>query len=92
MHDLKFSRPYFRMGKMIEAISSSETSLDFYRTTRSQYNDWVRAGRPRNQSLSPDRIKNCLLSRSSKPGSWIHVASYPVGTGSISSGGKATGV
>jgi hypothetical protein len=32
-----------------------------------RYSDWLRAGWHRGQSLSPNRVKNSLLSRSSRP-------------------------
>jgi hypothetical protein len=49
----------------------------------SRYSDWLRAGRPRDQSSSPDGVKNFL---GVQTGSGIHPASYPMGTG-----GKAAG-
>jgi hypothetical protein len=60
---------------MMEAISSSEMSVDFQRTTwrykeqgqRSLYNDWLRAGRPRGRSSSPGAGKNFHFSMSSRP-------------------------
>jgi hypothetical protein len=33
----------------------------------SRYGDWLRAGRPRGRSSSPDRVKNFLFSKSSRP-------------------------
>jgi hypothetical protein len=49
---------------------------------RSRYSDWLRPGRPRGRSSSPDRVKNFLFSTSSRPGSGVHPTSYPMGTGS----------
>jgi hypothetical protein len=34
---------------------------------RSRYSDWLQAGQPRSQSLSPDRVKNFLFSTLSRP-------------------------
>jgi hypothetical protein len=33
----------------------------------SRYSDWLRAGRPRGRSSSPDSVKNFLASTSSRP-------------------------
>jgi hypothetical protein len=33
---------------------------------RSRYSDWLRAGRPRGRSASPDRVKNFLFSTASR--------------------------
>jgi hypothetical protein len=38
-----------------------------YQTSpRSRYSDWLRAGRPRDRSSTPGRVKNCLFSTSSR--------------------------
>jgi hypothetical protein len=34
---------------------------------RSRYSDWLKAGRPRNRSLNPGRVKNCPFSKLSRP-------------------------
>jgi hypothetical protein len=61
------------MGKMSIFIMLEEmlyvvnTTNLFYLRKRSQFSDWLRAGRPRGWSLSPGRVKNFLFSTSSRP-------------------------
>jgi hypothetical protein len=45
----------------------------------------------RSRSSSPGRVKNCLSSMSSRPGSGVHATSYPMGTGALSPGVKRPG-
>jgi hypothetical protein len=56
---------------------------------RSRYSDWLRAGRLRGRSSSPDTIKNFLYSI--QTGSGAQPATYPMGTGGSFPGGKAVG-
>jgi hypothetical protein len=56
---------------------------------RSRYIDWLRAGRPRDRSSSPGRVKNFL--QVVQIGSGVHRTSYPMGTGGSFSGLKRPG-
>jgi hypothetical protein len=47
-----------------------------------RYSDWLRAGRPRGRSSSPDKVKNFL--HVVQTGSGVHPTSYPMGTGGSS--------
>jgi hypothetical protein len=49
----------------------------------SRYSEWLRAGRPRDRSSNPGRVKNFLFSTSG-----AHPAYYPMGIGCSFSGGK----
>jgi molybdopterin biosynthesis enzyme len=56
---------------------------------RSQYSDWLQAGRLRGRSSSPSRVKNFLHVAQTRSGA--HPTSYPMDTGGSFSGGKAAG-
>jgi hypothetical protein len=56
---------------------------------RSQYSDWLRAGRLRGRSSSPGRFKNFL--HVVQTDSEVHPISYPMSTGGSFPGGKAGG-
>jgi hypothetical protein len=53
---------------------------------RSLYSDWLRAGRPRDRSSSPGRVKNVFFSTSPRPALGVHPAFSQMCTG-----GKAVG-
>jgi hypothetical protein len=55
----------------------------------SRYGDWLQAGRLRNRSSSPGRVKNFLFSTST--GSGAHPVSYSIGTGGSFPEGKVAG-
>jgi hypothetical protein len=58
---------------------------------RSRYSDWLRAGRLRGRSSSPDKVKNFSLPQIVQTGSRVHPTSYPKGTRSLSQGVKRPG-
>jgi hypothetical protein len=58
---------------------------------RSQYSDWLRAGRPRGRSSSPGRVMNFFLLDVVHTGSRVHPISFGMGTGGSFPGGQAAG-
>jgi hypothetical protein len=55
------------------------------------YSNWLRAGRPRGRSSSPDRIKNFLFSTSSIPDLGSNEPLIQCVTGALSPGVKRSG-
>jgi hypothetical protein len=67
----------------------SDNDITICITNWIRYSALLRAGRPRDRSLSPGSVKNFL--RSVQTGSGTYPASYPMGTGGPLPGGKAAG-
>jgi hypothetical protein len=60
-------------------------------TKACRYSDWLWAERPRDRSSSPGRVKNFLLSMSSKPALGPIQHPYPMGSVGSFPGGKTAG-
>jgi hypothetical protein len=70
-------------------VISATYAMDlFCSVILSRYGDWLRAGQPRGQSLSPNRDTNFHFSMSSRPVLGVYIASYPMSTGGVFPGGK----
>jgi hypothetical protein len=60
-------QPYGRKSCVFSDTAHISILVPILCRTVSRYSDWLRAGRPRDRSSSPGRVKNFLFSTSSRP-------------------------